>query len=277
MEKEHACCGPDCCANETVVELSRTNTSSENIKQTVKARYSAIAEKQAGGCCDDSIQLEDYRGLEGYVESADLGLGCGAPTATDVMAAGDTVVDLGSGAGSDIFIARAAIGETGFALGVDFSPQMVELANQNAEKLGYDNTRFILADIEKLPIPDQSVDVITSNCVINLVPDKRKVFSEALRILKPGGHITISDVVTNTAIPSELKDNEALYCACVGGATTKDEYLALLEEAGFENVRVASWRTITLEQNFEEVDLSQIEVGGLTVVATAPTHSKISL
>lgn len=277
MEKETTCCGPDCCADESTnkSENREISTNPDTIKDTVKSRYSAIAASQSSGCgCDvvESVQVEHYQSLEGYEASADLGLGCGAPTATDVMREGDTVVDLGSGAGSDIFIARSQIGESGFAIGVDFSPQMIELANQNANKLGYKNTRFVLGDIEDLPLPDNSVDVVTSNCVINLAPNKQKVFSEAFRILKPGGRVTISDMVTNTALPPELADSKDLYCACVGGATSKEEYLSLLDEAGFEDIRVTSWRTISLETTIENIDLSQIEVGGLTVIANVPAN-----
>ncbi len=271
MKENEACCATDCCSteSESVITLEKGDL---EIKEKVRSRYSEIARSRSTGCGCEGIdavaQTADYKQLEGYQGIADLGLGCGSPTATNLMREGDTILDLGSGAGSDIFIARKAIGETGFAIGVDFSEDMISLAEENARKLGFENTKFILSDIESLPVPSDSVDVVTSNCVINLVPNKQKVFSEVLRVLKPGGYITISDIVSSKPLPAGITQDEDLYCACVGGATTKEEYLSLLAESGFEDINVSTWRTLSVDNL--PADLG---VGSLTVVARKPKDS----
>lgn len=230
--------------------------SSEKIKELVREKYSQIALQDkatnATSCCGSSscgtynIMSDNYADLEGYNPDADLGLGCGLPTEFAKIQEGDTVLDLGSGAGNDAFIARAEVGDTGKVIGVDFTPKMVELARQNAEKRGFNNVEFRQGDIESLPVSNQSVDVIVSNCVLNLVPDKAKVFSEIMRVLHPGGHFSISDVVLQGDLPQKLQDAAEMYAGCVSGAMQMDEYLDLIRQAGFENLTVQKQKPILI-------------------------------
>lgn len=249
----------------------------ESIKQTVKEKYSQIALEQ-GGCCGDTASCgcaeeisfigEDYEQLEGYNSEADLGLGCGLPTQYAHIKAGDTVLDLGSGAGNDCFVARSLTGEQGRVIGVDMAEPMIELARQNAAKLGYTNMEFRLGEIEDLPLDDDSVDVVVSNCVLNLVPDKPKAFAETFRVLRPGGHFSISDVVVQGELPQNLKEKAELYVGCVAGAIDKDTYLEMVKASGFTEVQVQKLRKIELPEEvlahfLDEAEIAQSKEVGI--------------
>jgi SAM-dependent methyltransferase len=191
---------------------------------------------------------EKYDGRDGYEEDADLGLGCGIPTDVAGFREGDTVLDLGSGAGIDAFIAAHHVGNSGEVFGVDFTPEMVEKASLNASKLGYANVRFVLGDIEHLPLPKQSVDLVISNCVLNLVPDKDSAFAEMYRVLRPGGRFAVSDIVTLGPLPDRVRKSAALYAGCVSGAIDQADYLEQLRRAGFVDVEVAHERRIEVPE-----------------------------
>ena len=225
--------------------------SNTEIKTMVREKYTAIANQprqaNASSCCGAtsstidaccSIMADDYAHLEGYNPEADLGLGCGLPTQYAKISAGDTVIDLGSGAGNDAFVARKLTGENGKVIGIDFTEAMVMLAKKNTIKLGFSNVEFRQGDIEDLPVLSNYADVIVSNCVLNLVPNKHKVFSEIFRVLKPGAHFSISDIVLEGDLPSKWKEVAELYAGCVSGAIQKEEYLSLIKEAGFSNIRL---------------------------------------
>ena len=240
----------------------------EEIKQVVRDKYAALAQPttSSDGCCDDTgcgeevtYFAEDYTSLAGYQTDADLGLGCGLPTEYAHMQAGDTVVDLGSGAGNDCFVARSIVGESGRVIGVDMTPAMVDKAQQNAKKLGYDNVTFRLGEIEQLPLEDNRADVVVSNCVLNLVPDKARAFQETFRILKPGGHFSISDVVLRGELPDGLRESAELYAGCVSGALLQEDYLQAVEDAGFKNTKVQKERRITLSDEVLQKHLSAEE------------------
>lgn len=230
----------------------------QELKDSVKESYSIIAgqsrERNESSCCgsgcctDDStaVMAEEYSSLEGYNPEADLGLGCGLPTNFAKIGKGDTVLDLGSGAGNDCFVARAQTGPEGKVIGVDMTPAMIDKARKNAEKLGYDNVEFVLGDIEELPVDSETVDVVVSNCVLNLVPDKAKVFSEILRVLKPGGHFSISDIVLKGELPDKLRNDAEMYAGCISGAIQKDDYLDLIRKNGLRNVAVQKEKSILL-------------------------------
>jgi arsenite methyltransferase len=231
--------------------------SSDEMKQIVREKYSEIAmqdkDANASSCCGATsscgtytIMSDSYADLKGYNPDADLGLGCGLPTQFAKIAPGDTVLDLGSGAGNDCFVARAETGETGKVIGVDFTPKMLELARQNAEKRGFNNVEFRQGDIEELPVTADSVDVVVSNCVLNLVPDKAKVFNEIKRVLRPGGHFSISDVVLRGELPEKLVSAAEMYAGCVAGAMQMDDYLALIEQAGFQGMTVQKQKPILI-------------------------------
>jgi arsenite methyltransferase len=223
----------------------------KNIKEMVREKYSRIAtQNENSGCCcscdcsssdsavDYTVFSESYNNLEGYNPDADLGLGCGLPTQFAKISKGNTVVDLGSGAGNDCFVARAEAGENGKVIGVDFSDEMLAKAKSNAQKLGYNNVEFIKGDIEDLPLESNTADVIVSNCVLNLVPDKEKAFSQIYRVLKPGGHFSISDVVLIGDLPEKLQVAAEMYAGCVSGAIQKHDYLNIIKNAGFANVAI---------------------------------------
>ena len=229
----------------------------EEIKQVVRDKYASLAQPTiaTGGtsCCgvancgeEVSNFAEDYHALNGYQPEADLGLGCGLPTEYAHLNEGDTVVDLGSGAGNDCFVARSVVGDSGQVIGVDMTPAMVDKARQNAQKLGYTNVTFQLGEIEQLPLNDNLADVVVSNCVLNLVPNKARAFQETFRILKPGGHFSISDVVLRGSLPEGLQESAELYAGCVTGALPQNEYLQQVEVAGFQNIKVQKERRITL-------------------------------
>ena len=228
------------------------------IKQTVRAKYAEIAQQDradnaasccgSGGCSTEvyNIMTDDYSKLEGHVDEADLGLGCGLPTQFAGIKPGDTVLDLGSGAGNDCFVARHEAGPDGRVIGVDFTPEMIAKARANAQRLGYANVEFREGDIEQLPLSDAMVDVVVSNCVLNLVPDKKKAFSEIFRVLKPGGHFSISDVVLQGELPDALQQAAEMYAGCVSGALQESDYLGIIHQLGFGEVTVQKRKAITL-------------------------------
>ncbi len=234
----------------------------EDLKGIVKEKYCSIASQskllQQQGCCgpsgccgelEFSMIGDEYSGVAGYNPDADLGLGCGLPTEFAGIKAGDSVLDLGSGAGNDCFIARTIAGETGKVTGLDFSEEMLEKAKQNLEKTGFTNMEFVRGDIEDMPLSDSTFDVVLSNCVLNLVPDKQKAFSEIYRVLKPGGHFCISDVVTHGELPETLKEAAEMYAGCVSGATEKQEYLKIIEKQGFSQVEIHKEKAIVIPEN----------------------------
>lgn len=231
---------------------------SDDIKRIVSEKYGEIARAGAKGCCGAEGSCgslaagsfaEGYDQLGGYVPEADLGLGCGLPTQGAFIRPGDTVLDLGSGAGNDVFVARALVGPGGRVIGVDMVPDMVAKAKANAAKLGADNVTFHLGDIEQLPLPDEHVDVVISNCVLNLVPDKARAFAEIFRVLKPGGHFSVSDIVLEGRLPEAMLAAAVLYVGCVAGAQQAHEYLATIRAAGFVDVEVRQRRRLDLPED----------------------------
>jgi ubiquinone/menaquinone biosynthesis C-methylase UbiE len=191
---------------------------------------------------------DDYQNLEGYNPDADLGLGCGIPTQFAGIRKGDHVLDLGSGAGNDCFVARALTGETGHVTGLDFTDEMLVKARLNASKLGFNNVEFVKGDIEEMPLPDNKFDVILSNCVLNLVPDKTKAFSEIMRVLKPGGHFCVSDVVIKGNLPDKIRQDAEMYVGCVSGALEMDDYMRIIQEQGFKDVTIHKQKNIDLPE-----------------------------
>jgi SAM-dependent methyltransferase len=244
----------------------------QELKDLVKQKYSEIAlqDKEtnmssccgAGGCSTEvyNIMSDDYTKLDGYNADADLGLGCGLPTEFAQIKEGDTVVDLGSGAGNDCFIARAITGEKGRVIGIDFTEAMIEKARANAEKLHFNNVEFRQGDIEKMPITANVADVIVSNCVLNLVPNKKAVFSEMMRVLKNGGHFSISDVVLVGNLPEKLKHTAEMYAGCISGAIQKSEYMALIQSAGFKDITIQKEKAIKIPADILSEYLSPEEV-----------------
>jgi len=231
----------------------------EELKNVVKEKYSEIVlqSKQenessccgATSCCGDvdyTIFSENYDSLTGYNPDADLGLGCGIPTEFARIKLGDTVIDLGSGAGNDCFVARALAGEKGKVIGVDFTQAMIDKARENSEKLGYNNVEFRFGDIEKLPVTANKADVIISNCVLNLVPDKEKAFQEIFRVLKPGGHISVSDVVLKGELPEKLKQAAEMYAGCVSGAIQMVDYQQMIIRSGLANLKIQKEKRINV-------------------------------
>mgnify|MGYP006429708827 CR=1 FL=1 len=272
--------------SDTVVDAS-----SDILRETVRAKYAALAREDADDCCgppsccdapaDRAITNmigDAYDDVDGYVGDADLQLGCGVPTEHAGLAAGQTVVDLGSGAGLDAFVARRIVGETGHVIGVDFAPEMVTKARANAEQLGADNVAFVEGDIEDIPLDADTADVVLSNCVLNLVPDKARAFAEMYRILRPGGHFCVSDVVSRGVLPDAIRRSAELYVGCVAGALEEDAYLGLLGTAGFSDVNVPARRRIQIPDDALPTDLSAAEraafddggLWSLTVRGTKP-------
>jgi SAM-dependent methyltransferase len=223
----------------------------EEIKKAVKKGYAKIAVKKSSCCApaDDccGTQASQVSKTVGYTddelksipEQADMGLGCGNPVGLASIEEGDTVLDLGSGGGIDCFLAAQRVGEKGKVIGVDMTEEMIEKARGNAKRGGFDNVEFRLGEIEKLPVDDNSVDVIISNCVINLSPDKESVFKEAFRVLKPGGRIFVSDIVLLKELPEAVRNDVRAYVGCLSGAVLKDEYLGLIEKAGFGDITIS--------------------------------------
>ncbi|MCK4746668.1 MAG: arsenite methyltransferase [Bacteroidales bacterium] len=234
----------------------------EEIKKMVQEKYSGIAiqSKNTGGSCgcgcddtmDYSIMSEDYSQVQGYAPEADLGLGCGLPTRYAFIRPGDTVVDMGSGAGNDCFIAAVETGENGKVIGIDMTQAMVEKARINAEKLGYKNVEFHLGEIENTPLEENSTDIVVSNCVFNLAPDKSAAFRETFRILRPGGHLSISDIVTDGVLPEVLLKEAEMYAGCVAGALQEDQYLNIIRETGFGDVTVMKKRKTDLPEDITD-------------------------
>lgn len=244
----------------------------KELKELVRQKYSEIAlqdkDTNAASCCGSgccstevyNIMTDDYSQLEGYNPDADLGLGCGLPTEYARIKPGDTVIDLGSGAGNDCFVARSQTGETGKVIGIDFTEAMIDKARANAEKLGFNNVEFRFGDIEKMPVTANVADVIVSNCVLNLVPNKRNVIRDIFRVLKSGGHFSISDVVLVGQLPENLQKAAEMYAGCVSGAIQKSEYLGLIEEAGFESITLQKEKEIIIPDDILSSYLSKEEI-----------------
>lgn len=256
--------------NLIILKLMKTE---KDLRDLVKDKYSQIATQtkaqNESSCCgagcgcstvDYVVMAEDYSQLQGYNPEADLGLGCGLPTEFAQIKSGDTVVDLGSGAGNDCFVARALVGETGYVIGIDMTDVMVAKASQNAEKLGYQNVEFRLGEIEAMPVADNTADVVVSNCVLNLVPNKRQALAETFRILKSGGHFSISDIVLQGELPEGLRHDAEMYAGCVSGAIQQGEYLSLIAETGFQQVQVQKSRAINLPDEILAAYLSADEI-----------------
>lgn len=250
-----------------------TTETSEQLKQLVKEKYGQIAEQSKAenesSCCgatcgcatvDYTLMADDYSQLNGYVADADLGLGCGLPTEFAQIKEGDTVVDLGSGAGNDAFVARSIVGEKGKVIGIDFTDKMIEKARANAKKLNFRNVEFRQGDIENMPLAGNSADVVVSNCVLNLVPDKKQAFAETFRVLKKGGHFSVSDIVLVGDLPEGLQKSAEMYAGCVSGAIQKMEYLSIIKEAGFNKIDIQKEKRITLPDEILKEYLSPKEM-----------------
>lgn len=244
----------------------------EELKNLVREKYGQIAkesaepEKKPGcgcGCgCDDTYTIfsENYTGKEGYDPEADLGLGCGIPTDFIKIHKGDTVIDLGSGAGNDCFVARALVGEEGKVIGIDMTKEMIELARKNAEKLGYKNVQFRYGDIENMPVTSKKADVVISNCVLNLVPDKEMAVSEICRVLKVGGHFCISDVIIKGELPVQIRNAAEMYAGCVSGALEREKYMELIAKMGFINITIHKEKEILVPDTILSGYLSKEEI-----------------
>lgn len=267
-------------------------------KELVKEKYTAIAEQSqtqnatsccgaTSSCCGDevyNIMADDYTKLEGYNPDADLGLGCGLPTEFAKIKEGDVVIDLGSGAGNDAFIARRFTGAAGKVLGIDFTEAMINKAKANAEKLQLQNVEFRLGDIDDMPVTSNYANVIVSNCVLNLVPNKHKVISEIFRVLKPGGHFSISDIVLEGNLPGKWKEVAELYAGCVSGAIQKQVYLEIIEQAGFTNITIQKDKAIVLPddilanylspEEITEYKNSNTKITSITVYAEKPAKDE---
>lgn len=264
----------------------------EDLKGIVKEKYGAIAKQSSiltqtgccgtSACCDElefSMIGDEYTNVAGYNPDADLGLGCGLPTEFAGIKPGDSVLDLGSGAGNDCFVARSITGETGKVIGLDFSEEMLEKANQNLKKTGFTNMEFVQGDIENIPLPDSTFDVVISNCVLNLVPDKQKAFSEIYRVLKSGGHFCISDVVTSGDLPEKLREVAEMYAGCVSGATEKQEYLQIIKDQGFLQIEIRKEKPIGIPEKvlasyLNEPELDQFKNSGAGIFSITVTANK---
>lgn len=271
---------------------------SEKLKEIVREKYSQIANQElevnASSCCGATvsskevynIMTDDYSHLQGYAPEADLGLGCGLPTEFAHIEEGDTVVDLGSGAGNDCFVARNEVGESGKVIGIDFATPMIDKARKNSERLGFNNVEFRYGDIEEMPVSDNYVDVIVSNCVLNLVPNKKSVINEIYRTLKPGGHFSISDIVLEGDLPEILKEDAEMYAGCVAGAIQMTDYLGFIESQGFRNVQVQKKKPITIpddilrkympESEISEFNNSDRGIYSITVYAEKPGQKQVT-
>ncbi len=238
---------------------------SQKSKKKIQQTYSLIATQsnERPCCCNSkkqSIITTEYDLLGGYLPDADLKLGCGLPTGFAGIKPGDTVVDLGSGAGNDCFVARYETGETGRVIGIDFTDAMVEKARANAQKLNFSNVEFIRGDIEDLPLPDNTADVVVSNCVMNLVPDKARAFSEVFRILKEGGHFSISDIVLTGVLSGKVKKVAERYAGCTATAIQKEDYLQIIRNAGFKNLSLQAEKPIIVPDELLKEQLSAEEI-----------------
>lgn len=256
------------------------------LKQAVRERYGAIAKSggsccgPANSCCGSLVSLEELGKAAGYSEAdlaaapegANLGLGCGNPVALASLREGETVLDLGSGAGFDCFLAARRVGERGRVIGVDMTPEMVAKARENAAKGGYQNVEFRLGEIEHLPVADGSVDAIVSNCVINLTPHKKQVFAEAFRVLKPGGRLMVSDIVLLRELPAPLRESIPAYVGCVAGAELKDAYLQAMRDAGFTDVEVVEETGYSADFVADYLDVPPEQ---LTALSSAVVSAKV--
>jgi len=254
----------------------------KEIKRVVKRRYAQIAKQGQQSCCSSCgcgvtplAQAEAIgyakEDLESIPEEAAMGLGCGNPTAIAELRERETVLDLGSGAGMDVFLAANKVGPKGMVIGVDMTEEMIDKANANAKNNGYENVEFRLGEIEKLPVGDGSVDTIISNCVINLSPDKYKVFEEAYRVLKPGAKLVVSDIVTERELPEEIRQNMDAWSQCIAGALEKQDYLDRVTQSGFENVVIASEREFYLQDEENNPPESMLSI---TIIAYKPRQTK---
>lgn len=268
--------------------------SEQEIKEMVRQKYSEIAlkdkETNASSCCGSggcstevyNIMSEEYTALDGYNPEADLGLGCGLPTQFAKIKKGDTVIDLGSGAGNDCFVARAETGEAGKVIGIDFTEAMINKARANAEKLGFNNVEFRQGDIEKMPVTANVADVIVSNCVLNLVPNKQAVFAEMFRVLKPGGHFSISDIVLTGELPEKIKNAAEMYAGCVASAINKNKYLSYITKAGFSIIIIQKDKPIIVpddilinylnDEEIEQYKRNMTVIRSITVYAEKPEN-----
>ncbi len=254
------------------------------LKIIVQEKYGKIAtsgESESGSCCftpgccspEGLTTFNDsYDHLEGYVPDADLSLGCGVPVDYAGIRPGDRILDLGSGAGNDCFVARSLTGENGHVTGLDFTEPMLRKAEENRQKLGYTNIEFVRGDIEEMPLPDSSYDVVLSNCVLNLVPDKEKAFVEIFRVLKSGGHFCVSDVVVKGAMSEKARSDAELYVGCVSGASTQDEYLGFIRHSGFSDIHIHKEKRIQMPEGVLDSDeeLPGHGVYSITVSASKP-------
>ena len=259
------------------------------LKAMVKGKYAALAKAgDAGASCCGAVSAasgeiacfsEGYSGLEGHEPAADLGLGCGLPTQSADIRPGNTVLDLGSGAGNDAFVARSLVGESGRVIGVDMTEAMIEKAERNRAKLGHANVEFRLGEIEALPVADDSIDVVISNCVLNLVPDKAKAYAEIRRVLKPGGHFSISDIVLSGPLPERMRTVAALYAGCVAGAMVKSEYLFAVLGAGFKDIRIDKERELAipdavLAEHLQPEEIRVLRLSGARILSITLRASK---
>jgi arsenite methyltransferase len=266
--------------------------SNDQLRNMVRQKYAEIVSTASSGCCTPCCGTDEqteekfnmigdaYEGIDGYVADADLGLSCGVPVEHAGLKPGQTVLDLGSGAGLDVFVARNEVGTDGHVIGVDMTAEMVAKARENTEQSNFKNVEFRLGEIEHLPVRSNTVDVVISNCVLNLVPDKQRAFAEIFRVLEPGGHFCISDIVSSQALPDWIKDIAEAYAGCVSGAIPKQDYLKLIQETGFEQVEVVSERRIQVPaelvaksltmQQHEEALSNDLHVMSVTVTAIKP-------
>jgi arsenite methyltransferase len=265
----------------------------KELKKIVKEKYGEIARQadaDAGCSCGCScgapegpagytVMNDEYKGIDGYVPEADLNLGCGLPVNYAGIREGDTVVDLGSGAGNDVFIARKIVGSSGRVIGVDFTKDMIDKARRNNEKMGYANVEFRFGDIETLPLETETIDVIVSNCVLNLVPDKRKAFAEIFRVLKPGARFCVSDIVLRGDLPEKLRSVAEMYAGCVSGALQEEDYLGTIREAGFSGIEIQASKEITLPDSvlksyLDVIEIALIRKSGFEVLSITVTGKK---
>ena len=242
-------------------------TAGDELKKIVKEKYSEIALASGSKSCCGSVNISglkifinEYSNLKGYLKDADLKLGCGVPTELADIKNGDTVVDLGSGAGNDVFVARAIVGKEGKVIGLDFTEEMINKAKKNNKNLGYENIEFKLGEIENMPLENGIADVVISNCVLNLVPDKKKAFLEIFRILKPGAHFCVSDIVIKGIINEELKKSASLYAGCITGAIDEDEYLNIIKKTGFKDIEIKKIKPTPLPGSLLSRYLSDEEI-----------------
>lgn len=243
--------------------MSEETIGSKEIKEVIKERYANVINTRS--CCGTgntttSAFKEDYSKVDGYVANADYNLGCGLPTEHAAIKEGNHVLDLGCGAGNDVFIARSIVGQSGKVVGLDMTEDMLTKAEENKAKLGFTNVEFVLGEIEEIPLAEEIFDVVVSNCVLNLVPNKNKAYEEVYRVLKPTGHFCMSDVVLTADLPNKLKNRPELYASCVSGALLKEEYVQAIKNAGFTNIEIVKERPIILSDEKLKIALTDEEL-----------------